>query len=170
MAVLFCINKYVTERKNMFICTYCSKECFSKNSFINHERCCPKNINRNYINGMTGKVSHKKGKTKEKTAVGNALATIFSQENISKAVGYGMQYASTRLNANAQKGTNQQAIDFEKAQTEKALAQARILEAQGKLPQVSPTGSEKKKWVMPVAIGGGVLLLGVIIYFVAKKK
>ena len=49
----------------MFICTYCSKECFSKNSFINHERCCPKNINRNYINGMTGKVSHKKGKTKE---------------------------------------------------------------------------------------------------------
>jgi hypothetical protein len=75
------------------------------------------------------------------------------------------------LNANAQKGTNQQAIDFERAKTDSALAQARVLEAQGKLPQVStPTEGGKKKWVMPVAIGGGVLLLGVIIYFAMKKK
>jgi uncharacterized protein YoxC len=107
---------------------------------------------------------------KEKTGVGNALSTIFSQENINTAFGLGMNVLATRMNANAQKGTNQQAIDFEKAKTENALAQARILEAQGRLPQVTPTGSEKKKWVMPVAIGGGILLLGTIIYFVAKKK
>lgn len=108
--------------------------------------------------------------TKEKTAVGNALSTIFSQENINTAFGLGMGVLATRMNANAQKGTNQQAIDFEKAKTQNALAQARVLEAQGKLPQVSSTPSGRKKWVMPVAIGGGVLLLGVIIYFVAKKK
>jgi hypothetical protein len=107
---------------------------------------------------------------KEKTAVGNALATIFSQENINTAFGLGMGVLATRMNANAQKGTNQQAIDFEKAKTENALAQARILEAQGRLPQVTSTPSGSKKWVMPVAIGGGILLLGTIIYFVAKKK
>lgn len=108
--------------------------------------------------------------TKEKTAVGNALSTIFSQENINTALGLGMGVIATRMNENAKKGTNQQAIDFEKAKTENALAQARILEAQGKLPQISPTPSGSKKWVMPVAIGGGILVLGTIIYFVMKKK
>jgi hypothetical protein len=107
---------------------------------------------------------------KEQTKVGALLSTIFSQENINTAVGLGMQYASTRLNANAQKGTNQQAIDFEKAKTDSALAQAKVLEAQGKLPQVSDKPSGDKKWVMPVAIGGGILVLGTIIYFVMKKK
>lgn len=108
--------------------------------------------------------------TKEKTKAGELLSTIFSQENINTAVGLGMQYASTRLNANAQKGTNQQAIDFERAKTDSALAQAKVLEAQGKLPQVSDNPSGSKKWVMPVAIGGGILVLGTIIYFVMKKK
>lgn len=48
----------------MFVCQFCKKECKSTNSHRNHERCCPKNPNRNYVNGMTGKVSHKRGKTK----------------------------------------------------------------------------------------------------------
>lgn len=108
--------------------------------------------------------------TKEKTAVGNALSTIFSQENIQNALSLGMGVVATRMNENAKKGTNQQAIDFERAKTDSALAQARVLEAQGRLPQVSSSSSSKKGWVLPVAIGGGILLLGTIIYFVAKKK
>jgi hypothetical protein len=122
------------------------------------------------VESLTSNFANGTGDEKQKTKAGVLLSTIFSQENINTAVGLGMQYASTRLNANAQKGTNQQAIDFERAKTDSALAQARVLEAQGKLPQVSSTPSGSKKWVMPVAIGGGVLLLGVIIYFVAKKK
>ena len=108
---------------------------------------------------------------KEKTAVGNALSTIFSQENIQNALTLGMGVVATRMNANAQKGTNQQAIDFEKAKTDSALAQARFLEAQGRLPQLSNTANKSRKgWVIPVAIGGGILVLGTIIYFVMKKK
>jgi hypothetical protein len=38
----------------MFICKYCDKE-FSKRSHKNHELRCPKNVNRKYKNGMTGK-------------------------------------------------------------------------------------------------------------------
>jgi hypothetical protein len=115
------------------------------------------------------------GQGKEK--VKKLLGSIFTEENITKAVGYGMGYLSTRLNANASKGTNQQAIDFEKAQTEKALAQAQLEQAKSTTsqgtnsPSTTPTdGKGKKKWVMPVAIGGGVLVLGTIIYFVMKKK
>jgi len=112
------------------------------------------------------------GTGKTQTRAGEILSTIFSQENISTALGLGMGVLATRMNEKAKKGGNQQAIDFEKAQTEKALAQAKLLEAQGKLPQVSSTPEEtkKSKWVMPVAIGGGILLLGTIIYFVMKKK
>lgn len=40
----------------MLLCQYCLKECKNENSQRNHERCCPSNPNRNYKNGMTGKV------------------------------------------------------------------------------------------------------------------
>jgi hypothetical protein len=30
--------------------------------------------------------------------------------------------------------------------------------------------SQKPKWVVPVVIGAGAILLGVVIYFVTKKK
>lgn len=39
----------------MLICQYCNKECKNKNSHTNHERTCPKNPDRKYKNGMTGK-------------------------------------------------------------------------------------------------------------------
>lgn len=46
-------------------CHFCNKLCKNKNSYNNHVRCCPKNANRNYKNGMSGKTSSRKGKTKE---------------------------------------------------------------------------------------------------------
>ena len=49
----------------MLICKYCGKECKNENSHRNHERTCPKNPNRNYKNGMTGKTAWNKGLTKE---------------------------------------------------------------------------------------------------------
>ena len=39
----------------MLICNFCNKECKSNNSLKNHERCCVKNENRVYRNGMLGK-------------------------------------------------------------------------------------------------------------------
>ena len=40
----------------LFICSYCCSERKNKNSWLNHERTCPSNPNRNYKNGMTGKI------------------------------------------------------------------------------------------------------------------
>ena len=59
---------YFDEKQTMdetFICRYCGKVCKNLNSHSNHERCCPKNQNRNYKNGMTGKKPWNFGKTKE---------------------------------------------------------------------------------------------------------
>lgn len=39
----------------MLICTFCEKECKNKNSYAQHIIRCPKNPQRNYKNGMTGK-------------------------------------------------------------------------------------------------------------------
>lgn len=33
-----------------------------------------------------------------------------------------------------------------------------------------PQQGQKRKWVVPVVIGAGAILLGVVIYFVTKKK
>lgn len=105
---------------------------------------------------------------------GNALRTIFSQENISTAVGLGMTYVGARINANAQRGTNQQAIDYEKAKAESAMAEAKRLETEGLLAQMKSTviGSDGKRkgWVLPVAIIGGVAIVGTILYFALRKK
>ena len=39
----------------MLLCRYCDKESKSKNAHSNHERCCPRNPNRNYRNNKIGK-------------------------------------------------------------------------------------------------------------------
>lgn len=40
---------------NNLTCKYCGSIRHNYNSLINHERCCPLNVNRKYKNGMTGK-------------------------------------------------------------------------------------------------------------------
>ena len=37
------------------LCKHCNKECKNDNSLRNHERLCPNNPERKYVNGMTGK-------------------------------------------------------------------------------------------------------------------
>lgn len=49
----------------IYHCRHCGKTCKNKNSHKNHERLCPKNPDRTYINGMTGKSAWNKGLTKE---------------------------------------------------------------------------------------------------------
>jgi hypothetical protein len=39
----------------IYVCQYCGKECKNSNSLKNHENRCPSNLERSYVNGMTGK-------------------------------------------------------------------------------------------------------------------
>jgi hypothetical protein len=62
----------------------------------------------------------------------------------------------------------QQSLELAKQQ-EKALAIQNQIAQKNLLASQKPT-QKKNKWVLPVAIGGGVIVLGIIIYFVTKKK
>ena len=50
----------------LFICRYCGSERKNKNSWLNHERTCPKNLNRKYTPGMLGKTGRDNQYTKAK--------------------------------------------------------------------------------------------------------
>jgi hypothetical protein len=114
------------------------------------------------------------GWAKFKSSVGNTLKNVFSQENVSALAGAGIAYASTRLQDSASKKGNQQATDYKVAEANASLAEAKRLEAEGNVNATKgalgtpPSG--KPKWVLPVAIGGGVLVLGVVLYFALRKK
>jgi len=101
------------------------------------------------------------------SSVGNLLRNVLTQENISALAGAGIAAYSTKLQNKAASKGNQQAIDYERAKADTAAAEALKLQAQGNVPL---TKSTKPKWVMPVVIGGSLLVVGAIIYFVVKKK
>jgi hypothetical protein len=113
-------------------------------------------------------------KKKDGSAFGNTLRNIFSKENIQTGVGIGMGYLGARLNSNATKSSNQQAIDYERVKAEASAQETKRLEAEGILAQMKSTvvgtDGKTKKWVLPVAIIGGVAVIGTILFFVLRKK
>ena len=115
------------------------------------------------------------GWAKFKAGLGKTFKTVFSQENVAALAGAGIAYASTKLQDSASKKGNQQAIDYKVAEANSLLAQERAnLSASqgGGVGGATPPPPTKgtPKWVLPVAIGGGVLVLGVVLYFVFRKK
>jgi cobalamin biosynthesis Mg chelatase CobN len=100
---------------------------------------------------------------KKQTKVGSFLSSVFTSENISKIVGTGIGVLGTKLQSNANKSSEQRAIDYQVAV---AQAEAAKIAAAAAVPPAK----EKPKWVLPVAIVGGLLVIGTIVYFVARKK
>jgi len=97
---------------------------------------------------------------KSGTKVGNLLRSIFTKENISSAVNAGIGILGTKLQSKANATSEQNAIDYQ-------VAAAQAAQAQSAAAAVAPA---KKSWVLPVAIIGGVLLIGTIAYFAMRKK
>jgi hypothetical protein len=78
-----------------------------------------------------------------------------------------MDYLGASLQAKANRGVGNQAIQLETLKAQTAAADTARIDALSKLPT---TKSERPKWVLPVAIGGGVLVIGTILFFVLRKK
>jgi hypothetical protein len=108
----------------------------------------------------------------------NIFNTVFTKENVASLTGAGIGYLGASLQAKANKGQGQQAIDYTKAQSELADKQAQLLLLQQGLVGSSANQggggntppSTRPKWVVPVAIGGGLLVVGLIVYFATRKK
>jgi hypothetical protein len=114
------------------------------------------------------------GWRKFKTGLGNTLKNVFSAENVSALSGAAIGYATTRLQDSASKKGNQQAIDYKVAEANTYLAQERAALASAQASQgggaTPPPSKGTPKWVLPIAIGGGVLVIGVVLYFALRKK
>lgn len=126
--------------------------------------------NSNFLNGI-GDWFKKLGsgikkvfvKKPQGSAVGNAL-----RNNVDTLIGTGIGILGAKLTNDANRGAGQQAIDYTNSQSQLEYLKGQNALIQQNAP-VTPT-KETPKWVLPVAIGGGVLILGVIIYFAVRKK
>jgi hypothetical protein len=104
--------------------------------------------------------------------VGGLLRNIFTPENVQTLIAGGIGFATTKLADSASKKGNQQAIDYENAKAAAAAAATALKESSGSAGSDGGGSGGKKspKWVLPVAIGGGLLIIGVVVYFAMKKK
>jgi Flp pilus assembly protein TadB len=98
------------------------------------------------------------------SALGNAL-----RNNIDTLISSGISIAATKLSANASKGSEQNAIQYEAQKAQTAANQELAAIAQKAAAEAGAGKSSTPTWVLPVGIGVGVLVLGTIVYFVVKK-
>jgi hypothetical protein len=133
----------------------------------------------------TPKMSYKQtyGTTRVGDTLRSAGSTLFSKENVSTLFSAGVGYVSTRLQDSASKKGNQQAIDYENAKARTLAEQNKLLQSQQQAPtsggtmppldlggSTTPPKSGTPKWVLPVAIGGGVLILGTVVFLAMRGK
>lgn len=148
---------------------YLSKQAVISDSFEQEKSFVDDNYYSNGNGEKEGTAEKKATAEKKGTAVGDLLRTLGSSENINKLLGIGMDYASTKLQNQAAKSGNQQAIEFQKAQAQ-ALANQALANQTATAQAQAQAQKNKTKWILPVAIAGGLVAVGIVIYFVMKKK
>ena len=100
---------------------------------------------------------------------------VFTKENIGAVVGAGIGYATMKLQDKANKSGDERAIELAKQQAIMSEANARAEAERSQQQIIAQQGggagktSGTPKWVLPVAIGGGILILGTIIILATRK-
>lgn len=114
----------------------------------------------------------------------NVVGTVFTKDTISAATGVALGAWGAKLNANATKGSEQRAIELERERTKQLDIQRQIADSAnkggggvqlGNFPLGTGGGDDTKKderpkWVLPVAIGGGVLVLSAVLFFALRRR
>ena len=67
-------------------CKFCDKECKNDNSLRNHQRLCPKNDDRVYVNGMTGKKGGNQYTKAEKLGLPKPIISLETSKKLSDSV------------------------------------------------------------------------------------
>lgn len=91
--------------------------------------------------------------------VGKALGSVATSENISALVNTGLGVLSKKLTAKADQQSIKDATNLAAQQSQQALNQTKLEEQR----------AASRKWIVPVVIGG-VLVIGAVIFFVIRKK
>jgi hypothetical protein len=90
------------------------------------------------------------------------------RDNADTIIKSGISIAATKLSANASKGSEENAIKYEAQKAQTAANEELAANAKKAAAEAGATGATPK-WVLPVGIGAGVLVLGTIVYFIVKK-
>jgi hypothetical protein len=93
------------------------------------------------------------------TKVGLALKKVATEENINALVNTGIGILSKKLTAKSDQASITAATQLSAQKSQQALAEAQLQEQK----------SKSRKWVIPVVIGS-VVVVGLIVYFVIRKK
>ena len=91
--------------------------------------------------------------------VGLALKKVATEENINALVNTGIGILSKKLTAKSDQASITAATQLSAQKSQQALAEAQLQEQK----------SKSRKWVIPVVIGS-VVVVGLIVYFVIRKK
>lgn len=116
----------------------------------------------NGIDDVTGKALTKTELRKlsgQKTAVGTLLQKVATQQNIEALINTGLGIASQKLSAKADQKSLEAAAALAAEKSKQALAEAQAADAKAK----------RNKWLIPVVIGG-VVIVGIAVYFGMKKR
>jgi len=106
--------------------------------------------------------------------MGNFLRSTFSPEVKQAIVASVVAYGSTALQNKANQAGNKQAMEYTKAEADRLDKENANLELKKSLGISDSSGSgdstKKRKWVLPVAIIGGIVLIGGIFLYIRKRK
>lgn len=96
---------------------------------------------------------------------GNLGGVLSSQDFIKNLLNTGLGYASNSLNSQVQQDTTAAQLELINAQKELAKAQAAAAAA----AKAGSQATNKPKWLMPVAIGGGLVIAIVVTIAIVKS-
>jgi hypothetical protein len=105
------------------------------------------------------KALQEKRKEQGGSKVGLALKKVATEENINALVNTGIGILSKKLTAKSDQASITAATELSAQKSQQALAEAQLQEQK----------SKSRKWVIPVVIGS-VVVVGLIVYFVIRKK
>lgn len=91
-----------------------------------------------------------------KSGFGTFLSNIFTPDRIGSILDTGVGALSNKLTSKADQASLQQGIQYQVAQTQAAAQQQKLAE-------------ERNKWIIPVIVVTGLVIIGVTAYFVIKK-
>lgn len=115
-----------------------------------------------HISSVTGTAANTS--TTQKSSFWQTLGGVASTENLNKLFGTGLDVLSTKLAANANKDSEERALELERIRLQQLQTQAALKAT----TSVSTPGLSTGAWI---AIGlGSALLIGTVIYFAVKKK
>jgi hypothetical protein len=103
--------------------------------------------------------------TTQKSSFWSTLGGVASKENLSKLFNTGLDTLSTKLKNDANKASEERALELERLRLQQLQTQKEITGSGG-----APTKKGMPGWAIGLIVVGGLGLVGTVLYFALRKK